>query len=112
MKQESPLRKGDKHFEAIQAYINKPTPEQLDAQRVTDQCDCTDPTQCCEQCGEHTYQPSDTMQDIMQGFVGGAGLGAAGVAVGAWMLGAHSLFNLATLVVVVCLLGYLWLDKE
>ena len=121
MKQKSPLRKGDKHFEAIHAYINKPTPEQIDAkQRVTDQCDCTDPTQCWEPCGElghseehvHVYQPSDAMQEIMQGFVGGTGLGAAGVAVGAWMLGASSLFNLATLIVVICLLGYIWLGEK
>lgn len=121
MKQESPLRKGDKHFEAIQAYINKPTPEQLDAQRrSSDQCSCDDASQCWEPCGElgHSeehavqYQQPNPMREIAQGFVGGAWLGAAGVAVGAWIVGALSLFNLATAVVVVCLLGYLWLDTD
>ena len=122
MKQESPLRKGDKHFEAIQAYINKPTPEQLDAQRrSSDQCSCDDASQCWEPCGElghseeHTKQykpPKDStpqpIKDAAKGLITGLGIVAAVFAMVLLFLDSDPLWY--AIFAVLCLFGWLWLD--
>lgn len=129
MKQESPLRKKDKYFEQIHRYLNRPTPAQLDARRrETDKagCTCDDASQCWEPCGELGHSEEhvvisnqvnqvnqvNPIRDIAQAFVGGMGLGAAITALVALLTGHPEMFGTATLILVVCLLGYLYLDND
>ena len=118
MKQQSPLRKKQNYVQtthAIEAYINKPTPPKIDAQRrETDKCE----SQCWEPCGEHEHArvisatDKDHIRKAAQSFVGGLGLGAAVVAVGAMIIGKPVIFGTTSMLIVVCMLGYLWLDDD
>ena len=119
MKQQSPLRKKQNYVQttkAIEAYINKPTPPKIDAQRR--ETDALDASQCGElgHSEEHARAISpadkDPIRKAAQGFVGGLGLGAAVVAVGAMIIGKPAMFGSMSLLLVICLLGYLWLDTD
>lgn len=118
MKQESPLRKKDKYFEQIHRYLNRPTPAQQDVRRrETDKagCTCDDASQCWEPCGElghSSAKPANPIRDIAQAFVAGMGIGAAIAALTALLTGHHEMFGTATLILVICVLGYLYLDGE
>ena len=127
MKQQSPLHKKDKwrrvDFSQIHRYLNRPTPAQQDAgRRETD-----------EPCGElgHSEEhvkvvggwdaaiedltrscKAKPIRDIAQAFVGGMGLGAAITALVALIVGHPEMFGTATLILVACVLGYLYLDGE
>lgn len=98
--------------------MNKPTAAQLDAKRRASDCDCDDPSQCWEQCGElgHSEEHAviapkepNPIREVAQGLIGGMGLGCAVVTLLTGFSGDNPLPFVAG--TVVCLLAYMQLDK-
>ena len=110
LKQQSPLRKKQNYVQtthAIEAYISKPTPAQLDAKRRE-----TDSWDKGVEDWSVQYEAKNPIRALAQGFVGGLGLGAAVVAIGAMIIGKPVMFGSMSLLLVVCMLSYLWLDTD
>lgn len=115
MKQDSPLRKGDKHFDAINAYINKQTPTQIEAKRrETDEHVCADPwsSSCDEAENDPVPALAKPIREAVAAMVAGAGLGCAVLAVSSIIIGKPEAFGIWALGTVVCMLGYLFIDAD
>ena len=117
MKQQSPLRKKQNHvqttpviFRAIEEHLSKPTPEHIEARRR--ETDVADTFRSCEGLGQIYEAKSDPIREAAKNFVGGLGLGAAVVTIGAMIIGKPVMFGSMSLLLVVCMLSYLWLDRD